>query len=334
MAADTTAPSYWLNWRFFLCALWVFATVVVSSFLIWKYEGFTFGKSRPKRREHQEVEPASSVYEDEAWKTCLKGIKHPAWLLAYRIVAFAVLFSVLVANAVVDGGDIFFFYTQWTFALVTVYFVLGSLLSIYGVHKYRRRFGGDAKIRLDAEQGTCVAHILEENLETLNLPKDLNAEKEFHSQTTTGIWIKIFQIVFQVSAGAVVLTDCVFWFIIYPFLTPEDYRLDFLTVSMHSMNAFFLLGDTILNCLRFPLFRFAYFMLWTGLFVIFQWIIHACVSISWPYPFLDLSSSYAPLWYIGLAAIHIPCYAVFALIIRIKNILLSRSVQESNQSAR
>lgn len=81
---------------------------------------------------------------------------------------------------------------------------LGSLLSINGVHKYRRRFDGDAKIRLDAEQGTCVAHILEENLETLNLPKDLNAEKEFHSQTTTGVWIKIFQIVFQVNPSLLI----------------------------------------------------------------------------------------------------------------------------------
>lgn len=36
----------------------------------------------------------------------------------------------------------------------------------------------------------------------------------------------------QVSAGAVVLTDCVFWVIIYPFLTPEDYRLDFVSIRV------------------------------------------------------------------------------------------------------
>lgn len=328
MAADTTAPSYWLNWRFFFCAIWIFTTMVVSAFLIWKYEVLPFKSSRPVRRE--ELSASSGHENDEAWKTCLKGIKHPAWLLAYRIIAFGALLSVLIANVVVDGGDIFFFYTQWTFALVTVYFALGSFFSIYGCHIYHSRFSSDAKIRLDAEQGTCLAHILEESSETSNLPKNWDAHEEHHTRKTSGVWIKIFQIVFQVSAGAVVLTDCVFWFIIYPFLTSKDYRLDFLTVSMHSMNVFFLLGDTILNCLRFPLFRFAYFMLWTAIFVIIQWIIHACVSMRWPYSFLDLSSSYAPLWCIGVAAMHIPCYGSFALISRIKNVLLSRSVPESS----
>lgn len=79
-------------------------------------------------------------------------------------------------------------------------------------------------------------------------------------------------------------------------------------VSMHSINAVFLLGDVFLNGLvslytlfvrwffhllnvncdwwdlfvffqRFPFFRIAYFILLTGIFVIFQWIIHACVSM-------------------------------------------------------
>ncbi|WCJ43375.1 hypothetical protein M5689_024118 [Euphorbia peplus] len=57
---------------------------------------------------------------------------------------------------------------------------------------------------------------------------------------------------------------------------------------------------TFLNCLRFLVLRIAYFILWTSVFVIFQWIIHACISMWWPYPFLDLSFPCAPLWYMGL----------------------------------
>ncbi|XP_048617269.1 uncharacterized protein LOC125589082 [Brassica napus] len=55
-----------------------------------------------------------------------------------------------------------------------------------------------------------------------------------------------------------------------------------------------------------PLFRVSYFVVWTGVFVLFQWIVHACVSFWWPHPFLDLSSPYAPLWYATQTYLSIP----------------------------
>ncbi|GJW80427.1 Myb-related protein 306-like protein [Tanacetum coccineum] len=58
--------------------------------------------------------------------------------------------------------------------------------------------------------------------------------------------------------------------------TKAERQLD---VSMHSVNAILLLIDMVLNRLQFPFFRLAYFGLWTCLFVIFQWIVHAYVSI-------------------------------------------------------
>ncbi|MED6210844.1 hypothetical protein PIB30_067953 [Stylosanthes scabra] len=70
-----------------------------------------------------------------------------------------------------------------------------------------------------------------------------------------------------------------------------------MTVNMHTLNVILLLGDTALNCLQVPWTGMPFFVLWTGAFVIFQWIIHACVPIWWPYPFLDLSLPLAPLWY-------------------------------------
>ncbi|PSS28500.1 UPF0641 membrane protein like [Actinidia chinensis var. chinensis] len=322
MSSDTTAPSYWLNWRFLICAIWILTSMVVSAILIWKYEGSK--KSKTGRR-HNWRDTVGSLYKDEAWRTSLKVV-HPAWLLAYRVMAFIMLLALLIINVVLDGAGIFYFYTQWTFTLVTVYFGIASLFSIYGCFQCRYEVGGDGAdhVPLDEEQGTCVSPTLAENDNFPNTPKNMTSQKESGIHIPAGVWGYVFQIIYQISAGAVLLTDCVFWFIIYPFLTSDATRLGFMDVSMHSLNAIFLLGDVLLNCLRFPFFRISYFILWTGMFVIFQWIIHACVSMWWPYPFLDLSSPYAPLWYMGVGLLHFPCYAVFALIIRLKHFCLAR----------
>lgn len=328
MTTDTTDLSYWLNWRFFLCAVFVFGSMVVSIFVIWKYEGSK--KSKNAGRQNWQ-DTAGILYQDETWRTSLKVIR-PAWLLAYRLTAFIALSSLLTLNVVLDGGGIFYFYTQWTFALVTLYFGLASLFSIYGCCQCCHGVGGS---RVDHVTLTYAALRLDENGNTPTASKSiqssLNSREEYLVRKTAGIWVYIFQIIYQICAGAVVLTDFVFWFIIFPFLTSDDYSLGFIDTCLHSINAVFLLGDVILNCLRFPFFRIAYFIQWTGIFVIFQWIVHACVSMWWPYPFLELSTPYAPIWYLGVGLLHLPCYGLFALVIRLKHFWLSRSFPDAIQ---
>ena len=83
--------------------------MLFASILVSKYEG----QRNSKHRISSETEYvlAGILYEDEVWKPCLKGI-HPVWLLAFRVFAFFVLLILLILNVTVDGGDIFYFYTQ------------------------------------------------------------------------------------------------------------------------------------------------------------------------------------------------------------------------------
>ncbi|XP_048596441.1 uncharacterized protein LOC125575413 [Brassica napus] len=139
------------------------------------------------------------------------------------------------------------------------------------------------------EQGSYRPPIHAENP---NVFKASNGHERYNRSTrqvasTLGY---ILQILFQTCAGAVLLTDGVFWFIIYPFLTSKEFNLDF----------------------WFPLFRISYFVLWTGVFVILQWIVHACVSF----------------WYAAVGLMHVPCFGVFALIVKLKYMWFSKCFSE------
>lgn len=329
MTENTATPSYWLNWRFLLCAIWVLISMVLATILILKYE--RRHNSKDGRRETEEGPAAGILYEVEVWKPCLKGI-HPVWLLGFRVFAFFVLLILLILNIAVNGGDIFYFYTQWTFTLITIYFGLGSLLSMCGCYRYHKKVSGD-RIHtedFDAEQGNSTTPKNLENSNASNGEKlSLGPHQECEVRQTAGFWGYMFQIIFQMNAGAVILTDCVFWIIIVPILELKDYNLNFLIISMHTTNAVFLLGDTALNSLHFPWFRISYFIIWTSFYVVFQWIVHASVSLWWPYPFLDLSSPFSPLWYALVALMHIPCYGIFMLVTKMKHFLFSKWFPQS-----
>lgn len=108
MDVDTTSPSYWLNITFFLCAAVVLVPAFLALLLIWKFEGRR--SSQAERGENQPL-TLGSLSQDEPWKTCLKEIR-PSWLMMYRVLAFTVLLTLLISNLVLDGGGIFYFYTQ------------------------------------------------------------------------------------------------------------------------------------------------------------------------------------------------------------------------------
>lgn len=113
MTRNTTTPGYWLNWRVLICSIWILGSLVLTFFIISRYEG-PRGPKRNRgetRTQEENNEGVGVLYEDELWKPCVRGI-HPAWLLGYRLVAFFVLLIMLILNVAVDGGSIMDYYTQ------------------------------------------------------------------------------------------------------------------------------------------------------------------------------------------------------------------------------
>lgn len=126
---------------------------------------------------------------------------------------------------------------RWTFTLLTIYFLCGSLISIYGVFLCNRKRTEGLYAHLNEngmEEGQHVPLLSGKpsNLTGGNIVS-YSKEQSFSSMAVN-IWSYIFEVLFQINAGAVVLTDCTYWFVIFPFLTIKDYNLSFMTQYAHA----------------------------------------------------------------------------------------------------
>ncbi|CAO2818206.1 unnamed protein product [Amaranthus hypochondriacus] len=262
---------YWMKWQVPVCAFIIVVPACVSIYLI---------KNKTRIPEAQN---SSELLWVPSWRKL-----SPKCLLFYRALAFLIMAFLLFQMILFSGLFAFYFYTQWTFTLVMVYFGIGTIISAQGCFKSSNK----------AHQGA-------------------------------GLLGTLMQVIYQTSAAASVLTDLVFWVILVPMMAGKQFELTLLIGCIHSLNAVFLLIDSLLNALPFQWFGFNYFILYSVIYVTFQWILHASGSNWWPYPFLELATPTAPLWYLGLAVVHVPCYAVYLWFVRGKNWMFSKLFQQA-----
>ncbi|GMI75993.1 hypothetical protein like AT2G47115 [Hibiscus trionum] len=275
-----------------------------------------------------DANPRAQVGSNQLWTSCWKGV-HPGWLVVTRFASFVIMAAFLSWDTLEWDASIFVYYTEWTFALVMVYFVLGTVFSAYGCWvclntPLPENGARDEFLKRDVEENVTENSVTYRENDATNKFKlrSRYAQEEF--QQRAGFWGYLMQTIYQTCAGAVILTDIVFWCVLVPFLSNSHLGLNMLMSCMHSLNAVFLILDTLLNSLPFPLFRLAYFVQWSCMYVVFQWVLHACGFIWWPYPFLELNTPWAPLWYFALAVVHIPCYGIYAVIVKAKNSILPK----------
>ncbi|KAG2710425.1 hypothetical protein I3760_04G026100 [Carya illinoinensis] len=222
-SSDTTALSYWLNWRVVLCAAWVLMPTVISSLTRRKYECLDQLKSDIGESQQDR---AWISHEDKAWRTCLKEI-HPIWLLAYRVIAFCLLLGTIVVKVVVNGGLIFFYYTQLhlvkPFILLVVLIPVSlctrtnceSLLSVYECYQYNLISIGDLN-----DHGLYLPLTYRE-ITNKSKGRSVSDSREGNCVfQVAGICSYVFEVIFQMNDGAVMLTDSVYWFIIFPCPSP------------------------------------------------------------------------------------------------------------------
>lgn len=139
-----------LLWPFLICIFMVTSFVVVGIAILCRYEG---GKVSGPRLEQLEdpsivgILPIGYLCREELWMSC-GGAVRPELLLVFRALAVAYLLPQLLYNIVKDGVSGYFFYTQWTFTLLILYFSLALRVSVD--HFVNEKFNRSLPARIES----------------------------------------------------------------------------------------------------------------------------------------------------------------------------------------
>ncbi|KAJ8435995.1 hypothetical protein Cgig2_013804 [Carnegiea gigantea] len=333
-------------WYDVVCFVIVGLAILVSIYVLWRKE--STGGSREKSlygslfisrsRTAEELDrdcryasagalPTGYVSSLQLWTSCWDGL-HPAWLLGIRLLSFSILAAFLSWDIQQWGLSIFMYYTEWTFCLVMLYFAIGSFMSVHGCWLLHI----DRASKEDVKISEFGGH-LEEN--TASKTKRNGCDEgsvelqsyylQQQASQRAGFWGYLMQTTYQTCAGAVVLTDVVFWGIIVPFLSSTTLHLSLLTGCMHTLNLGCLLIETCVNrlviCAAIP---------WVSASIFCTLELRVC-NISMAYPPLWFHMvgiqilSVTCLWlkYLILAVFLVACYGLYTLVVRAKDSLFS-----------
>ncbi|KAJ7537756.1 hypothetical protein O6H91_11G021000 [Diphasiastrum complanatum] len=325
------------RWPLLLCIVEVAVLAVGAVLLIVRYDGNSKPTTNPSVGQDIKNMIAEKPNCEELWMAC-GGKLHPGWLLAFRALAFVYLLPLLLYNFITDGPSVFYFYTQWTFALLIAYFGIAVYISSKACLHLRERKEKNTSARKRSNAPYLGSEAVEDH-EAGYLIRDesdrasiqILSSADFQRKNASKVLESTMQTIFQVSAPAVLITDSVYWLLLAPLFSPATLDQNFLNVNMHGVNAILLMGEISLNSMPFPWFRGAYFALWSILYVVFQWSVHLLGLQWWPYPFLDISTPWAPLWYLGLIAVHFACFGVCLGLVKAKeNLSCWRSLPRDN----
>ncbi|OQU86760.1 hypothetical protein SORBI_3003G140800 [Sorghum bicolor] len=223
-----------------------------------------------RRRPPREDDAASAAAPPPPWISCWSLVP-PSWLLAFRATAAVALAAVLAWDLRTYDPSIMMYYTEWTLLLEIAYFAAATLCSAYGCRMVYYYYPSRDRA-VDPDPESDDKRLLGQS----GGGDEANPNGDDAWKGAGRLGLQLMQIGYQVSAGAVVLTDAVFWGLIVPFTLSAHFSLNAVMACIHSLNLVFLLIETALNNLDFPWFRMPYFVLWTCLYVIIQWIAHVC----------------------------------------------------------
>lgn len=219
--------------------------------------------------------------------------------------------SVIAEDFLAKSGGLLYF-TNWNTRLISLYFFLASVCSIFGLI---------ATLRLEVPASSNNTDFSDERVGISMRKHDVVPE-----QLKSASSAQILRGLFEVCGGTSLLITVV----AFGLLDPE---FEFWNVSSHFVTLVTLLVELCLNSMFVRLDHYVFNITWALLYLIFVWIAVSLDLESWPYYFLDTSSPSRNYAYSGLLLANFIFYFIWYGISEVKRVFqISCGIDQENSN--
>uniref|UniRef100_K3WMT7 Uncharacterized protein n=1 Tax=Globisporangium ultimum (strain ATCC 200006 / CBS 805.95 / DAOM BR144) TaxID=431595 RepID=K3WMT7_GLOUD len=296
-AVLVTTDGFTASWETLVCAVEIVAALGVSLWLLYRRDRILAASS--PRSANAEILPLTQP----------RSFLSVDGLLYFRVAT--VLFYV-----VVQVYDMFrtrmlcmIFYTSWNFIAQGVYFAIAAWQT-FQVHKQQARI---------TRHG--YTELLDESTGFLRDPASPTSPALPYRLRRGGRPTRL-ELVLDVCLATSILISVVVWTILYPYAVKMHYPekiLNWVSYSQHGINLVILQIDFLSTQHRASLHALPLLIAWPSVYSVFTWILHGTIAKGfWPYPFLEVDTLWAPLWYGGLLFAHLVGFGCVYFISRLK----------------
>ncbi|GAB9469289.1 Threonine-trna ligase [Globisporangium polare] len=287
-AQEEEVPGFILSWETIVVATEIVAALGTSLFLLYR------------KAESDRNLPAVSSFTCSNSSSQPRGFCSLDALLYFRVVALAFYVVVQLYDLYRTRLLCLIFYTSWNFIAQGVYFgiAVARTLQTRKLQQGSRR--GYAPLFDEGTSSTATA-----------------VSRHPHRG-----WIRL-ELALDVCLATSILISVVVWTILYPYAVKMHYPekiLNWVSYCQHALNLVFLQVDFLSTRHTVSFHALPLLIAWPSVYSVFTWLLHGTIAKGfWPYPFMEVNTPYAPLWYAGLLLAHGVGFAIVYAISRCKS---------------
>ncbi|XP_032217737.1 protein rolling stone isoform X2 [Nematostella vectensis] len=192
------------------------------------------------------------------WHCCVEHLTESPWLPLPVFVGFRVVISILCCVIwlynVISKGKFFIFYTNWSFTVATIYFIVSSVVSMMqylAKRKYPEKPGASKAVDVEMQPVNASP----------NLPRPDNEH-----QDAIGAHHMITWLLYNIAANMTLFLTIGYWTMIND---PDKNPNTFVGVFKHLFVAIFCVIDTFMSRIPVRIYHFVYTLIATAVYLIF-----------------------------------------------------------------